>query len=160
MKLNDDSDSEQDEEDDEQDVVHIPREAPGFEKEIDDHDENEEKDDPQWGAFGQELEKYTSDASASSPSILSDDAESLRIQEDFTDSEIDDEELKKRRQKQDKQSSKSELHRKHRGTMNIKAMRHLEFSKSQVKVLGHKIKNRFSMKGKEPGGKLLLTLCE
>ncbi|KAH8659346.1 C2 domain protein [Tricladium varicosporioides] len=151
MKLNDDSDHDHAEEDTEQEVIRIPREAPGFEKEIDDQDENVSNDDEQWGAFSHELQDYVSEASASSPSIFSDDSASLRIQEDFTDSEIDDEELKKRRQKQDKISSKSELHRKHRGAMNIKAIRHLKFSKDEVKVLGHKIKSKFSMKGREPG---------
>ena len=159
MKVNDENDSEQESEDDEQDVVHLPREAPGIEQEIDEHDDKSEKDDPQWSAFGHELEEYVSDASATSPSIMSDDAESLRVQEDFTDSEIDDEELKKRRQKQDKKSSKSELHRKQRGTMNIKAVRHFKFSKDQVKVLGHKVKSKFSMKGREPGGKSFVVLC-
>jgi hypothetical protein len=86
------------------------------------------------------------------------------MQEDYTDSEIDDEELKKRRQKQDQRASKAELHRKHRGMMNIKALRHLKFSKDEAKVLGHKIKGRFSMKGREPGGEftgscILLGLC-
>ncbi|KAH6666267.1 C2 domain protein [Halenospora varia] len=150
MKLNDDSDDEQAEDDTEQEVVRIPREAPGFEKETDDFDEDSGKNDDQWGALGHELEEYVSEASASSTSIISDDSESLRVQEDFTDSEIDDEELKTRRQKQDKMSSKSELHRKHRGTMNIKAIRHLKFSKDEAKVLGHKIKSKFSMKGREP----------
>lgn len=38
--------------------------------------------------------------------------------------------------------------------MNIKALRHMKFAKDEAKVLGHKIKSRFSMKGREPGGKL------
>jgi hypothetical protein len=38
--------------------------------------------------------------------------------------------------------------------MNIKALRHLKFGKDEAKVLGHKIKGRFSMKGREPGGEL------
>ena len=130
------------------DIVKVPREAPGFEREIDDY--GDISNNVQWiGDFSHELSQYASNSS----SIISDDRSSLGIQEDFTDSEIDDEELKQRRQKQDKLASKAELHRKHRGTMNIKALRHLKFSKDEAKVLGHKIKNRFSMKGREPGGK-------
>jgi len=151
VEMNDNSDDDNAETTAEDDVVRVPREAPGFEREVDEYDESLDKDHDQWDALGHELEQYTSDASASSPSIISDDTDSLRVQEDFTDSEIDDEELKRRRQKQDKQSSKSELYRKHRGTMNIKALRHLKFSKDEAKVLGHKIKGKFSMKGREPG---------
>jgi len=132
------------------DVVRVPREAPGVEREVDENHEELGKDEEKWGAFGNELEQYTSDASATSPSVLSDDADDLRVQEDFTDSELDDEELADRRRKQDKQSSKNELHRKHRGTMNMKALRHLKFTKDEAKVLGHKIKGKFSMKGREP----------
>jgi len=37
----------------------------------------------------------------------------------------------------------------------------LKFSKDEVKVLGHKIKDKFSMKGREPGGECsFLLLCE
>lgn len=42
--------------------------------------------------------------------------------------------------------------------MNIKAVRHLKFGKDEVKVLGHKIKGRLSMKGREPGGKFLESI--
>ncbi len=45
----------------------------------------------------------------------------------------------------------ADLYRKQRGIMNIKAVRHLKFAKDEAKVLGHKIKGRFSMKGREPG---------
>ena len=132
---------------DESEIVRIPREAPGFEKEIDDpptdpHDERSKE-------FGHELSQYAS----SMTSVISDDPSDLGVQEDLTDSEIEDEELKKRRQKQDKKASKAELYRKQRGIMNIKAMRHLKFGKDEVKVFGHKIKGRLSMKGREPGGK-------
>jgi len=58
--------------------------------------------------------------------------------------------MKKRRQKQDKVAAKAELHRKHRGTMNIKAVRHMKFLKDEAKVAGHKLKGKFSMKGREP----------
>ncbi|KAH8766248.1 C2 domain protein [Hyaloscypha finlandica] len=130
---------------DEHSPVRIPRGAPGFEKEIDDpptdpHDERSKE-------FGQELTQYAS----SFTSIISDDASSLGVQEDLTDSEIEDEELKKRRQNQDKKAAKADLYRKQRGIMNIKAVRHLKFGKDEVKILGHKIKGRFSMKGREPG---------
>ncbi|TVY78552.1 Meiotically up-regulated protein [Lachnellula suecica] len=121
--------------------VRIPREAPGFEKEIDDyHGTNTDEQ------FGHELQQYTS-----APSIYSDDSDDLGVQEDLTDSEIDDEDLKKRRQKQDERAAKAELHRKHRGRMNIKAVRHLKFLKDEAKVAGHKLKGKFSMKGREPG---------
>jgi hypothetical protein len=108
--------------------VRIPREAPGYEKEIDDY--HETSSDAQWEALGQELGAYTSDPE----SVLSDDDDDLGVQEDLTDEEIDDEELKKRRQKQDKQWAKQELHRKHRGTMNIKGLRHMKFLKDEMKV--------------------------
>ncbi|CZR62774.1 related to meiotically up-regulated gene 190 protein [Phialocephala subalpina] len=123
-----------------EDIVRVPREY-SVEKEVDD-------DQPDGPApnFGKELTEF-----ASAPSIYSDDGSDLGVQEDLTDSEIDDEELKKRRQKQDKGAQKAELHRKHRGPMNIKALRHLKFTKDEAKVLGHKIKGRFSMKGREPG---------
>ncbi|KAE9374088.1 C2 domain protein [Stipitochalara longipes BDJ] len=132
-------------EEDDSGPVRIPREAPGFEKEIDDpptdpHDERSKE-------FGHELSQYAS----SITSVISDDPSDLGVQEDLTDSEIEDEELKKRRQKQDKKASKAELYRKQRGIMNIKAVRHLKFGKDEVKVLGHKIKGRLSMKGREPG---------
>ena len=137
---------------DEHSPVRIPRGAPGFEKEIDDpptdpHDERSKE-------FGQELTQYAS----SFTSIISDDASSLGVQEDLTDSEIEDEELKKRRQNQDKKAAKADLYRKQRGIMNIKAVRHLKFGKDEVKILGHKIKGRFSMKGREPGGKFLESI--
>ncbi|KUJ10582.1 C2 domain protein [Mollisia scopiformis] len=108
--------------------------------------DNVEKDIDEPGGdvnFGDELTDFMSP--------VSDDDDDLVVQEDFTDSELDDEELKKRRQKQDKDAQKAELHRKHRGSMNIKALRHLKFTKDEAKVLGHKIKGRFSMKGREPG---------
>lgn len=147
------SSSEEGREEDEGDAedenaVRVPREAPGFEKEIDSPLPDPHTLDS--FEFGHELSQYAS----SRPSIISDDSSSIVVQEDLTDSEIEDEELKKRRQKQDKGASKAELHRKHRGTMNIKALRHLKFSKDEAKVLGHKIKGRFSMKGREPGGEL------
>lgn len=137
---------------DEHSPVRIPRGAPGFEKEIydpptDPHDERSKE-------FGQELTQYAS----SITSIISDDASSLGVQEDLTDSEIEDEELKKRRQNQDKKAAKADLYRKQRGIMNIKAVRHLKFGKDEVKILGHKIKGRFSMKGREPGGKFLESI--
>jgi len=147
--MNEESDDDNAETTAEDGVIHVPREAPSYEKEVDDNDSD--KSQEKWTAFGHELEQYTSDASATSPSVISDDAESLRVQEDFTDSELDDDELADRRRKQDKQSSKNDLHRKHRGTMNIKALRHLKFTKDEAKVFGHKIKGRFSMKGREPG---------
>jgi hypothetical protein len=135
------------------DVVRVPREAPGFEKEIDDYKETSSNEQLS-GAFGQELSQYTSDPS----SIYSDDSSSLGMQEDLTGSEIEDEEMKKRRQKQDKKASKAELYRKHRGPMNIKALRHMKFSKDEAKVFGHKLKDKFSMKGREPGGRIPFQL--
>jgi len=132
------------EEEEEPPVVRVPREAPGFEKEIDDYHGTNMDD-----AFGHELEAVTS---APSEEIVSDDDEALGVQEDLTDSEIEDEEMKKRRQKQDKAASKAELYRKHRGIMNIKAVRHLKFVKDEAKVAGHKLKGKFSMKGREPTG--------
>lgn len=143
-----DDDEDQDGEGDEDGpVTRVPREAPGFEKEIDDYQET--TTDEQWkGTFGHELKQYASNP----PSIYSDDSSSLGVQEDLTDSEIEDEDLKKRRQKQDQGAAKAELHRKHRGKMNIKAIRHMKFLKDEAKVAGHKLKNRFSMKGREPGG--------
>jgi len=128
-------------------VTRVPREAPGFEREIDDY--HETTTDEQWnGTFGHELEQYVS----SPTTIYSDDDSSLGVQEDLTDSEIEDEDLKKRRQKQDQSAAKAELHRKHRGRMNIKAIRHMKFLKDEAKVAGHKLKGKFSMKGREPGG--------
>ncbi|KAE8443847.1 hypothetical protein EG329_001256 [Mollisiaceae sp. DMI_Dod_QoI] len=126
--------------DGDENVVRVPR-VDGVEKEVDDYKSGSEAPN-----FGNELTQY-----ASPPSIYSDDDSDLGVQEDLTDSEIDDEEMKKRRQKQDKGAQKAELHRKQRGPMNIKALRHLKFSKDEAKVLGHKIKGRFSMKGREPG---------
>ena len=143
-----DADDDERDEDPEQNVVKVPRGAPGFEKEIDDYHQTS-SDQQLSGDFSNELRQYASDDS----SVYSDDRESLGIQEDLTDSEIDDKEMKKRRQKQDKMASKAELHRKHRGTMNIKALRHMKFTRDEAKVLGHKIKDKFSMKGREPGGK-------
>lgn len=35
--------------------------------------------------------------------------------------------------------------------MNIKRIRNLKFLKDEVKIAGHKLKGRFSMKGREPG---------
>jgi hypothetical protein len=138
---------------DKENVVHVPREAPGFEEEIEPYRETSKNEE--WpGAFGQELSKYASDTS----STFSNDASQIGIQEDFTDSEIDDDELKKRRQEQDKDAAKEELHRKHRGTMNIKRVRNLKFLKDEMKVAGHKLKDRFSMKGREPGGMFSIPL--
>lgn len=151
----DDDEDSKDPEDEKDNIVRVPREAPGFEKEIDDY-HNSTIDDHWNSALGHELEQYTSPA----PSIYSDDDSSLGIQEDLTDSEIDDEEMKKRRQKQDKAAAKAELHRKQRGKMNIKAVRHLKFLKDEAKVAGHKLKGRFSMKGREPNGMLFIRpLC-
>ncbi|TVY40867.1 Meiotically up-regulated protein 190 protein [Lachnellula occidentalis] len=141
------ADDDEDQDGDEKEpVTRVPREAPGYEKEIDDY--HETTADEQWkGTFGHELGQY-----ASSPTtIYSDDSSSLGVQEDLTDSEIEDEDLKKRRQKQDSAAAKAELHRKHRGKMNIKAIRHMKFIKDEAKVAGHKLKNRFSMKGRAPG---------
>lgn len=121
-------------EDESGEVVRVPGSGLNVEKEI---------DEPEGGVnFGTELD-YASP--------VSDDESDLGVQEDLTDSEIDDEEMKKRRQKQDKGAQKAEMYRKHRGPMNIKALRHLKFTKDEAKVLGHKIKGRFSMKGREPG---------
>jgi hypothetical protein len=128
-------------------VVRVPREVPGYEKETDSPRSSEEES-PASVNFRNEITQYASSAS----SMLSDDESDIAFQEDFTDSEIEDEELKKRRQKQDDKASKAELHRKQRGAMSIKALRHLKFSKDEAKVLGHKIKSRFSMKGRQPGG--------
>jgi hypothetical protein len=142
-----DNDEENEDDQEEENVTRVPREAPGFEKEIDDY--HETTTDEQWkGPFGHELEQYASNP----PSIYSDDDSSLGVQEDLTDSEINDEEMKKRRQKQDKMAAKAELHRKHRGTMNIKAVRHMKFLKDEAKVAGHKLKGKFSMRGREPTG--------
>jgi hypothetical protein len=129
--------------------VRLPRETPGYEAEIDTPPAND-PNNPDAVEFGRELGGYASDSD-----IVSDDGSSIVVQEDLTDSEIEDEELKKRRQKQDEKASKAELHRKHRGRMNIKALRHMKFAKDEAKVFGHKIKSRFSMKGREPGGKFL-----
>jgi hypothetical protein len=134
--------------DDDDNFIRVPRKAHGFEREIDDYKvtySNEHLSED----FGQELSEYTSNPS----SVYSDDNSSLGMQEDLTDSEIDDEEMKKRRQKQDKQASRAELYRKRRGRMNIKVLRHMKFSKDEAKVFGHKLKDKFSMKGREPGGK-------
>ncbi|ORY77377.1 C2 domain protein [Protomyces lactucae-debilis] len=141
------ADAEQDEEEDEDvDIVRVPRNKPGYEKEIDDYHATDSG--AQWEQmFGGELSKYTSTPSQS----IHEDDEDLRLQEDVTDSEIDDEDLKKRRQRQDKRAQKHELQRKHRGLQGIKAVRNLKFLKDETKVLGYKIKNRFSMKGREPG---------
>ena len=135
----------------EEGVTRIPREAPGFEKEIDDY--HETSSTQQWSsAFGDELQNVTSPASEDTTSIISDDRSSLDVQEDLTDSEIEDEEMKKRRQRQDKKWARSDLERKHRGRMNMKRVRNLKFLKDEVKVAGHKLRGRFSMKGREPGG--------
>jgi hypothetical protein len=148
-----DDDANANDDEDKDNVVRIPRQAPGFEEEIDHYHETS-KDEEWRGAFGQELSKYKSDTS----SIFSDDASQIGVQEDLTDSEIDDEEMKKRRQEQDKNAAKEELHRKHRGTMNIKRVRNLKFLKDEVKVAGHKLKDKFSMKGREPGGNVFHLL--
>lgn len=132
--------------------VRVPRKAPGYEAEIDSPLSND-PNNPDAVEFGHELGDYASDSD-----IVSDDGSSIVVQEDLTDSEIEDEELKKRRQKQDTQASKAEMHRKQRGRMNIKALRHMKFAKDEAKVFGHKIKSRFSMKGREPGGKFLHCL--
>jgi hypothetical protein len=155
VQLNAESDDDNAETEAKDDVVRVPHNAPGVEKEIPDFNETTSEHE-RWTSVVNELEPYASQPSNYSSSIISDDAEDIRVQEDFTDSEIDDEDLKQRRQKQDKQSSKNELHRKQRGVMNIKALRHLKFSKDEAKVLGHKIKGRFSMKGREPGGEYSL----
>lgn len=161
--LNDDDDEdsgkEVEGEDDEDKVVRVPREAPGFEEEIDQYKERPtHASEEQWrSTFGAELEKYKSDDD--DHSIFSEDASDIGVQEDLTDSEIEDEDMKKRRQKQDKIAAKEELHRQHRGTMNIKKMRNLKFLKDEVKVAGHKLKGKFSMKGREPGGMLCYCSC-
>lgn len=143
----DNEDEASDHEDGDGSVVHIPREVPGFEKEVDDY--HGSSSDEQWaGAFGQELSRYTTDPS----SIYSDDDFDLGVQEDLTDSEIEDEKMKKIRQKQDRQSSKLEQRRKHRGLMNIKGIRHMKFLKDEAKVAGHRVKDKFSMQGREPQG--------
>ncbi|CCG83320.1 Putative uncharacterized protein B5O22.140 [Taphrina deformans PYCC 5710] len=144
MVMNDDSDSDGDN-DGANDVTRVPREAPGYEKEIDDYHNTSSNE--QWaGAFGHELSQYTSNHST----IVGDDRSSLREQEDITDSEISDSDLKHRRQKQDKRAAKAELGRKHRGILGIKAVRNMKFLKDEVKVAGHKIKGKFSMHGREP----------
>ncbi|TID22165.1 C2 domain protein [Venturia nashicola] len=142
--------TDKDVDDDEKDAednrpVRVPRQAPGYEAEIDSQPSND-PNNPDATKFSHELGEYASDSD-----IVSDDGSSIVVQEDLTDSEIEDEELKKRRQKQDTQASKAEMHRKHRGRMNVKALRHMKFAKDEAKVLGHKIKSRFSMKGREPG---------
>lgn len=139
-----DEESDNDDQDEPQ-VTRVPRDAPGFEKEIDNYHNTSSNE--QWsGAFGSELGQY-----ASNSSIVADDRSSLRQQEDITDSEIDDNELKRRRQKQDKKAAKAELGRKHRGILGFKAARNMKFIKDEVKVVGHKIKGKFSMSGREPG---------
>ncbi|KAK2595379.1 hypothetical protein QQS21_006915 [Conoideocrella luteorostrata] len=127
-------------------AVRVTADVPSFEQEIDSPPSSSSNNSTS-AEFGHELSRYASSMS----SIVSDDHSSIIVQEDLTDSEIEDEQLKKSRQKQDKRASKAELHRKQRGTMNVKALRHLKFGKDEVKVLGHKIKGRFSMKGREPG---------
>lgn len=136
------------ESDDELEVtpVRVPRNAPGFEKEIGDYHNTSAAE--QWsGSFGQQLSQYASNPSE----IMSDDRHSLGVQEDLTDSEIEDGDLKKARQKQDKKSAKAELGRKHRGVLGIKAVRNMKFLKDEVKVVGHKLKDKFSMHGRSPG---------
>jgi Ca2+-dependent lipid-binding protein len=146
VKMSSEEDADDDEKDGEEDEpVRLPREAPGYEKEVDSPRSNSHN--KSGVEFAHELSQY-----ASASDIVSDDDSSIGVQEDLTDSEIEDEDLKKRRQKQDEKASKAELHRKHRGTMNIKALRHMKFTKDEAKVFGHKIKSRFSMKGREPGG--------
>ena len=133
-----------DDSDIDQEIPRVPRFKPGFEREIDDYHETSTSE--QLGkAFG-ELNDYASDKS-----YVSDDPDGLEIQEDYTDEEIDDPTLKARRQKQDKKSQKAELHRKQRGFMHLKPVRNLKFLKDETRVLGNKIKNRFSMTGREPG---------
>jgi len=123
-------------EDESEEVVRIPGSESKLQKEIDEPEGDVD--------FGNELKH-------ASPVL--DDESDLRVQGDVTDSEIDDEEMKKKRQKQDKVTQKAELSRKHRGPMNIKALRHLKFSKDEAKVFDHKIKSRFSMNKREPGVK-------
>lgn len=126
------------------DVPRVPRFKPGFEREVDDYHESSTAE--QLGrAFG-ELNDY-----ASEKSFASDDPDTLEIQEDYTDEEIDDPTLKARRQKQDKKSQRAELHRKQRGFMHLRPVRNLKFLKDETRVLGNKIKDRFSMTGREPG---------
>lgn len=135
-------------------VVRVPRSAPGYEKEIDDYHETTSSE--QWsGQFGSELTAVTSPA----PSILSDDRSSLELQEDLTDSEIDDEEMKKRRQRQDQLWAKADLERKHRGKLNIKRVRNLKFFKDEMRVASHKVKSKFSLKGREPTGESCPVDC-
>jgi hypothetical protein len=99
--------------------VRVPRAAPGFEAEIDapsHHPPNEMQ--KEWQArFGSELEKYTSqddsgydddETEESEHEIIPEDREDIGIQEDLTDSEIEDDELKQKRQKQDKKAAKDE----------------------------------------------------
>lgn len=140
------TEEESDADDDPPALTRLPRNAPGFGKEVDDY-HNTSSDDQWSGQFGEQLSKYVSTSSE----IVSDDRQSLVLQEDYTDDEIDDPELKKRRQKQDKKAAKAELARKHRGILGIKAMRNMKFLKDEVKVASHKIKDRFSMHGRSPG---------
>lgn len=139
------SNTEERDSDDEEEVTptRVPRQAPGFEREIDDYHNTSTED--QWsGGFGEQLSKYVSNPSE----IMSDDRQSLGVQEDLTDGELEDADLKKRRQKQDKKAEKAELARKHRGILGIKAMRNMRFLKDEMKVAGHKIKDRFTMHGR------------
>lgn len=141
----------EDEGSEEDHAVRVPREAPGFETEIGPPRKGEPSaDEKEWeGLFEGELEKYKSNDDE--VEIISEDDGDIGVQEDLTDSDIDDEELKKRRQRQDKSAAKDELSRKHRGPMNIKRIRNLKFLKDEVKIAGHKLKGKFSMKGREPG---------
>ena len=146
----------EDEEDPDEDEgpVRIPRKQPGFEQEIDFPTDLPDSKTSSRADFGHELSQYASSTS----SIFSDDDSSIVVQEDLTDSEIEDEELKRRRQRQDGRASGAELHRKHRGMLNVKALRYLKFGKDEAKVLGHMIRGRFSMKGREPGGEFFLRI--
>ncbi|KAG8416966.1 hypothetical protein J3459_013020 [Metarhizium acridum] len=128
------------------DAFRLPFGAPSFDKEVE-SSYSANSDSLTGVEFASDLGRYASSAS----SVFSDDHSSIVLQEDLTDSEIEDAELKRARQKQDKKESRAEMHRKHRGIMNISALRHLKFVKDETKVLGHKIKDRFSMKGREPG---------
>lgn len=150
MSTSDDASSKDEEDDDAADSeqLRFPRKAPGADAETDTPPSNPESSTSQ--AFAHELGQY---ASSDDSTYTDDDDPSIFVQEDLMDSEIEDEELKKRRQKQDGRESKAELHRKLRGSMNIKAVRQLKFVKDEAKVLGRKIKSRFSMKGREPEGK-------
>lgn len=139
-----DDSSDDGDDDDEGNVTRLPRDAPGFEREIDNQQDSSGGDN--WSTFGHELSQYTS----KEPPIVQDDRSSLNIQEDYTDSELDDEELKHRRQKQDKKAAKAELGRKHRGILGIKAVRNMKFLKDEVKVAGHKLKDKFSVHGRQP----------